>query len=161
MRLGRALIHQHEPDDGVVGRRRSDTGVDPHVVVFRDVVVANVSVGTGSGLNHVLLAEPAVKPTVLVGARPVVLLDQKLCRICSVDPFWHLIDRDVGALARRRVHHNDAVDGRTPEQANRTLLHGADPPRVAILVNLERLLVKHVEGVLQLHVTVDVARKRL
>ena len=161
VRLGRALIHQHEPDDGVVSRRRSDAGVDPHVVVFRDVVVADVSVGTRGGLDHVLLAEPAVKPTVLVSARPVVLLDQKLCGICAVDPLGHLIDRDVGALARRCVHHDDAIDGRTSEQADRTLLHGADPPRVAILVNLERLLVKHVEGVLQLHVTVDVARKRL
>ena len=75
VRLGRTLIHQHEPDDGVVSRRRSDAGVDPHVVVFRDVVVADVSVGTGGGLDHVLLAEPAVKPTVLVSARPVVLLD--------------------------------------------------------------------------------------
>ena len=161
MRLGRALVHQHEPDDGVVGRRRGNTSVDPHVVVFRDVVIANVSVGTGSGLDHVLLAEPAVKPAVLIGTRPVVLLDQKLCRICSVNPFRHLINRDVGALARRRVHHDDAVDGSAAKQADRTLLHGADPPRVAILVDFERLLVKHVEGVLQLHVTVDVARKRL
>ena len=112
-------------------------------------------------MDHVLLAEPAVKPAVLISTRPVVLLDQKLCGICAVNPFRHLIDRDVGALARRCVHHDDAVDGRTSEQADRTLLHGADPPRVAILVNLERLLVKHIEGILQLHVTVDVARKRL
>ena len=112
-------------------------------------------------MDHVLLAEPAVKPTVLVSARPVVLLDQKLCGICAVDPLGHLIDRDVGALARRCVHHDDAVDGRTSKQADRTLLHGADPPRVTVLVDFERLLVKHVEGVLQLHVTVDVARKRL
>ena len=78
-----------------------------------------------------------------------------------VNPLRHVLDGQVLRLARRGVHHDHALDGRSAEQADGARLHGADPPRLAFLVDLERLLVEHVEGVFQLHVAVDVAHERL
>ena len=161
MGFRRALVHQHEAHDGVVRRCRRHARVHPHVIVLGDVIVAHVAIGARRGLHHVLLAQPTVQPAVLVLARPVVLLDKQLGRIGAVDPLGHIIDGQVRAFARGGVHHDHTLDGGTAEQADGTRLHRADPPGLAVLVDLERLLIEHVEGVLQLHVTVDVARQRL
>ena len=161
MGFRRALVHQHEAHDGVVRRGRRHARVHPHVIVLGDVVVAHVAVGARRGLHHVLLAQPAVQPAILVLARPVVLLDKQLGRIGTVDPLGHIVDGQVRALARGGVHHDHALDGGAAEQADGARLHRADPPGLAVLVDLERLLIEHVEGILQLHVAVDVARQRL
>ena len=161
MGFRRALVHQHEAHDGVVRRGRRHARVHPHVIVLGDVIVAHVAIGARRGLHHVLLTQPAVQPAVLVLARPVVLLDKQLCRIGAVDPLGHIVDGQVRTFARGGVHHDHALDGGAAEQADGTRLHRADPPGLAILVDLERLLIEHVEGVLQLHVTVDVAGQRL
>ena len=161
MGFRRALVHQHKADDRVVRRGRRHARVHPHVVILGDVVVAHVAIGARRGLHHVLLAQPAVQPAVLVLARPVVLLDEQLGRIGAVDPLGHIVDGQVRALARGGVHHDHTLDGGAAEQADSTRLHRADPPRLTVLVDLERLLVEHVEGVLQLHVAVDIAGQRL
>ena len=161
MGFRRALVHQHETNDGVVRRGRRHARVHPHIIVLGNVVVAHVAISARRGLHHVLLAQPTVQPAVLVLARPVVLLDEQFGRIGAVDPLGHIVDGQVRALARGGVHHDHTLDGGAAEQADGTRLHRADPPRLAVLVDLERLLIKHVEGVLQLHVAVDIAGQRL
>ncbi len=161
VRLGGALVHQHETDDGVVGRGRSHAGVHPYVIVFGDVVVPKLTVGARRGLHDALLAKPRVDPTVLVGTVPVVLLHKQVGGIHAVDPLRHLFHRKIGAFARRRVAHDNALDGLAAEQADGTILNRADPPRLAVVVDLESELVEHVERVLELHMAIDVARERL
>ena len=97
------LVHQHEADDGVVGRGRGDAGVHPHIVVLGDVVVAERAVGARRGAHHALLAEERVQPPVVVGAPPVVLLDEQFGREHAVDPLGALLHRQVLSLARGGV----------------------------------------------------------
>ena len=98
--LGRALVHQHEADNGVVARGRSNARVHPNVVIFCDVVVTERAVGAGSGLDDAVLAEPAIDPSVLVLAGPVVLLDEQIRRVYAVDPFGNFGNIEVLAFAR-------------------------------------------------------------
>ena len=111
-------------------------------------------------MNHAVLAQPAVEPAVLVLARPVVLLDQKVRGIYAVDPFGNIGDGQILALARRGIHEHGARNRLAAEKADLEIAHRADPPGIAFVVDFERLLAEHIEGILQLDVAVDIARKR-
>ena len=161
VRLLGALVHQHKTDDGVIGRGRGHAGVHPHIVVLGDVVVAQGAIGARSRAHHALLAEERVEPTVVVHAPPVVLLDQQVGRGPAVDPLGAVGHGQILGLAGGGIAQHHAADGLATEQADGEVLHRADPPGVAVLVNLEGLLAEHIEGVAQLHMTVDVAHERL
>ena len=161
VRLLGALVHQHEADDGVVGRGRGDASVHPHVVVLGDVVVAQRAVGAGRRAHHALLAEERVQPAVVVGPPPVVLLDEQLGGKHAVDPLGAVGHGEVLGLAGGGVTQHHATDGLATEESDGEVLHGTDPPGVAVLIDFEGLLAEHVEGVGQLHVAVDVAHERL
>ena len=78
-----------------------------------------------------------------------------------VNPIGNLGHGKVLAFAGRSVHHDRAADGLAAKQADREVSNGANPPRVAFVVDFERLLSEHIEGIFELHVAVDVARQGL
>ena len=159
--LARALVGENEADDGVVGRDGAHAGVQVDVVVLGDVVVAEVAVGTGGGPHDAHLAEHGVEPAARVQAAPVELLNDQVAGIGAVNPLGAVGKLVVLGLAGAGVDKDDVRDGRALKEAHGLLLHGEDPPGGAVLVELEGLLVKHVGGVLELHIAVDVAGKRL
>ena len=161
VRLSGALVHQHEADNRFVARGRRNARVQPHVIVFGNVVIARAAIGARSGLHHAVLAKPAVQPAIGVLAMPVVLLNDEVRGVHMVNPLGHIFNRHILALARRRIHEHGTRHGLAAEQANREVAHRANPPCVAVIVDLERLLAEHIEGVLELHIAVDVARQRL
>ena len=160
MRLLRALVDKHETDDRAVGSHRSHACVHPHVIVFRQVVVTQLRRVARRGLHNARLTQPRIEPAVVQRTVPVVLLDKQLSRIRAVNPLGNFINRKVLAPARYGIAQDNSFDGGAAKQANRTGLNRANPPRMTVFVNLERLLVEHVERVLQLHVAVNVARQR-
>ena len=112
-------------------------------------------------MHHAVLTKPAVQPAIGVLAMPVVLLNDEVRRVHMVNPLGHIFNRHILALARRRVHEHSTRHGLAAEQANREVAHRANPPCVAVVVDLERFLAEHIEGILELHIAVDVARQRL
>ena len=161
MSIGRALVHQHETDDGVVAGSARHPGVDPDVVVLGDVVVAELAAGAGRRLHHAALPQPAVQPAVVQAAVPVVLLDQQLAGIRAIHPLRAVPDCQVLRLARAGVHQHHPLYGLSPEKAYGAGLHRAHPPGRPVLIDLEALLLEHVERIGQLHVAIDIAHERV
>ena len=161
MRLLRTLVHQHDADDRFVSRRRGDAGIHPHVVILGNVVVAQQTISARGGLHDVLLAQERVQPAIVVAAIPVVLLNEQVSRIDAVNPLGAILNGKILALARGGIAEHHAADSRAAKKTNGTRLNRANPPRMAIFVNLEGELVEHIERVRQLNMTIDVAEQRL
>ena len=89
-------------------------------------------------------------------AVPVVLRNKQVRRIRTVHPLRHVFDGIVKGFARVSVHQYHALDGFAAKQTDSTGLNRANPPGRTIFVDFKALLLKHIEGIAQLHVTVDI-----
>ena len=146
-----ALVGQDEADVGLVADHRGDAGVHIHVVVNGDVVIA---VG---GLGDVALAEHGVEPAVDIPAVVVVLADDQLGGEHVVHPLRHVRHVVIAVLAGDGVHQHGADDVRAAEEAHGAGHPGADPPGIALLVDLKGGGVEDIGGVAEPQVAVEVA----
>ena len=78
-----------------------------------------------------------------------------------IHPVGHIAGLVVGTLAGDGIHQHRADDVPPAEQTDGVADTGADPPRVAVLVDLEGRLVEHVGGVVEPQVAVEVAAEML
>ena len=96
-----------------------------------------------------------------IGAVIVVLLGNQLRRVHMVDPRRHIRHVVVATLARHRVYQHRADGIRAAEETDRLLHPRADPPRVALLVDLKGGIVEEVGGVVETEVAAEVAAEVL
>ena len=144
-----AHVAQQEAQVGLVSVGGGDAGVDIHVIVHGDVVVAR------GGHRHPTLAEDGVEKAVDKGAVIVVLLHNEVGGIQGVHPGGHLLH--ILALPGHGVHQHRAPDVRAAEQANGLDHPGGDPPGMAVLVDLKFRGGEHHGGVLEAQVAQDVS----
>ena len=154
-RLLGALVGENEANVGLVGHHGGDTGVHIHVVTDGDVVVAL------GGDGHVPLTEQGVDKAVDIRAVVVVLLHDQLGGVDVIHPVGHVAGLVVGALAGDGVHQHGTDDITAAEQADGVADPGADPPGVAVLVDLKGRLVEHIGGVVEAQMAVQVAAEVL
>ena len=148
-----AHVTQQEAQVRLVGVGGGDAGVDIHIVVHGDVVVAR------GGLGHVPLTEDGVEEAVDQGAMVIILLHDQFGDIQGVYPGGDLLI--VLALAGDGVHQNGPLDIRAAKQADGLYHPGGDPPGMAALVDLELRGGEHHGGVMEAQMAVDIPIQRL
>ncbi len=154
-RLLGALVGQNEAHIGLVGHHGGNAGIHIYIVADGDVVIPLCSDG------HLPLAEQGIPEAVDIGAVIVVLLDDQVGGIDVIHPRGDIRHVVVHRLAGDGVHQRRAGDIRAAEQADGAVDAGTDPPRAAVLVDLEGRLVKEIGGIVEPEIAVQVAAEML
>ena len=148
-------VHQHEADVGLVGGDGGHAGVEVHVVVDGQVIVA---VG---GAADISLAEDGVPVAVLEFSIVVQLGDDQVGRVELVDPLGHILFLVVGALPGDGVDQDGPVDVLAVPPANPVGDGGGHPVGDAVVVDLKGDVVEHFRGIAEAEISVDIPEKIL
>ena len=142
------LVGEDKADVGLVAAGGGNAGVDIHVVVNGDIVVAL------GGDGHIPLAEDGVEKAVVVHAVVVVLLGDEIGVVEVIHPRRHLLI--VLALTGDGVDQHAALHIHAAEEADGLYKPCADPVGGPLLVHLHHRLGKHEGGVTEPKMAVEV-----
>ena len=152
-RLLGALVGKDKADVGFIAADRGDAGVNIHIIIGRDIVVAFGSDG------HVLLTEHGIQEPILIGAVIIILIHDDIGGVYPVHPGGNV--GIVFAFAGDGIDQHRALNIRAAEQPDAFDDAGADPIGRSLLVDLEGRLIKQEGRVLEPQVAVQVAAEML
>ena len=148
-----ALVDEDKAHVGLISAGGGHAGIEVHVIVQGDIIVAF------RGGGDALLTQPGVDPAVDIAAMVVVLLNQQVGIIDPIHPVGHLLH--ILGLAGDGVDQHGTLRVRAAEQADALHQPGADPPRSAVLVDLEVDIAEHHGGIAEAQRAVEVAAEVL
>ena len=87
----------------------------------------------------------------------VIELDQKICRIGTVHPLGTVFYVIFCCLSGDGITEDHLADGLSAEKANVEFLYRTDPIRNSLIVDLKAELVKHICGIIEPQMPVNIS----
>ena len=85
-RLHCPLIHQDETDIWLIPGNGSYSRINPHIIINRKIIISICC------LKTVLLPQYTVQESMLQSTIIIIQRNQKICRICTVDPLRYILN---------------------------------------------------------------------
>ena len=148
--LHRPLVHKHKPYVGFISADRSDTCINPHIILHGQIIIAIRCLQTA------LLAQNAVEKSVHIQSIVIIELNQKISRIDRVHPLRTVLYLITDGFSGNRITEYYLPDGLSAEQPDIKFFHRTDPVRSPFFVHLEAKLIKNIGRIAEPQMTVNI-----